>query len=307
MTDKTWRAPASRSGTDRRRKLLRRKQKRNLQGPDPVLALIGWRAMLAALHRAAMVALRREGVQPDLRARYLALVDAHGITHARNLRNWNDWVGYVYYCQLVAALAPDRAARVLDWGGLYGHVTAILRALGFANAQNYLLDVAPAYPHFQQAFDLPTMTGTDPNRIAVDDGGQDVVISSGVLEHVGEHDAGNEASVLRDIHRVLAPGGWFVCWNLPSPGSLTERLARLVGRYAHPRCYDRARIDAVFGAAGFTVRDARRHTLAPGALHRGFRWCGTPLWRFRWDDRISRWPLLNRLARDWIVIAQTRC
>lgn len=251
-----------------------------------------------------MAALQREGVLADLRGRYVALADAHAPGHVQNLRNWNDWVGYVYDAQLVAALVGNRAARVVDWGGLYGHVTAILRALGFANATNYLLDVAPAYPEFQRAFDLPTITGTDPNRLALDDGSVDVLISSGVLEHVGADGPGDEAAVLRDIARVLRPGGWFVCWNLPNRWSVTEGLARAVRRYHHARTYDQRRIATTLGAAGLTVVDARRHMLAPGTLHRWLRWCGTPLRRFRWDDRISRWPLLNVLARDWIVLAR---
>lgn len=259
---------------------------------------------LAALHRAAMAALGRDGVMADLRARYVALADAHAPVHAQNLRNWNDWVAYVYDVQLVAALVPDRAARVVDWGGLYGHVTAILRALGFANATNYLLDVAPAYPEFQRTFDLPTLTGSDPNRLSLDDASVDVLISSGVLEHVGEHDAGDEATVLRDIARVLRPGGWFVCWNLPNRWSVTEWLARAARRYRHPRTYDRRRIEAALGGAGLQVVAARRHMLLPGTLHRWLGWCGTPLWRFRWDDRVSRWPLLSLVARDWIVLAR---
>jgi SAM-dependent methyltransferase len=262
------------------------------------------RPSLAALRRTALTQLRHEGVMPGLRKRYLALIRRHAITHAENLQKLNDWVGYVFYCRLLATLVPDRDAFIVDWGGLYGHVTAILRALGYTRAHNYILGEGPAYSDFRIRLALPTICGTDPNRLALDESSVDVLVSSGVLEHVGADGPGDEATALRDIHRVLRPGGWFVCWNLPNEWSLTELLAKASGRYHHPRCYDRLRIGRALGAAGFNVVAAEKHTLLPGTLMRRLEWLGSPAQRFALDDALSRLPVVRTFARDWIVLAR---
>lgn len=241
---------------------------------------------------------------PGLRKRYLALIRRHAITHAENLKKLNDWVGYVFYCRLLAALVPDRDAFIVDWGGLYGHVTAILRGLGYTRAHNYILGAGPAYNDFRIRLNLPTIRGTDPDRLALDDVSVDVLVSSGVLEHVGADGPGDEAAVLRDIHRVLRPGGWFVCWNLPNIWSLTELLAIVAGRYHHSRRYDHRRILRTLRAAGFVVEDAAKHTILPGAVGRRLEWLGSPAQRFAFDDALSRLPLASAFARDWIVLAR---
>lgn len=261
---------------------------------------------LSALRRRALAALHHHGAMAGLRERYLTLVRRHAITHAANLERWQDWTGYVYYAHLVAALVPDRGAFIVDWGGLYGHVTAMLRSLGYARAHNYLLDEAPAYGDFRVRFGLPTLRGTDPNALALAAGSVDVLISSGVLEHVGEDGPGEEDAVLRDIHRVLKPGGWFVCWNLPNRWSLTEWLARAAGRYRHARTYDRRRIGRTLRRAGFRVEGADKHTLLPGSFWRRFERAGSPAQRFTLDDALSRIPPLSALARDWLVLARPR-
>ena len=82
------------------------------------------------------------------------------------------------------------------------------------------------------------------NELALEDSCVDVVVSNHVLEHVGERD--QQAEYLREIHRVLKPGGWVYLaipnkyrlmeahYGLPLlswlPQSLADRFVRVTGK-----------------------------------------------------------------------------
>src|SRR5262249_35132666 len=55
------------------------------------------------------------------------------------------------------------------------------------------------------------------------------VFSVGVLEHVRET-GGEECTSLKEIRRVLAPDGLFICYHLPNRYSYIEALSRWVGK-----------------------------------------------------------------------------
>lgn len=240
----------------------------------------------------------------ELRLAYVRLIHAGRVTHAENILARSDWLGYVHYGRLVSDRVPDRSARIIDWGGLYGHVTLILRDLGYENVTNYLLHENPYYPLFQEALHIPTGWGKHPNRLELQDESVEVFISSGVLEHVTEDGMGNENAILLEIHRVLKPGGWFFIWNLPARWGSSEILASLAGKWHHSRRYRKPDIRHLLDRSGFQVLELYKHKFLPGTAR---EWLGRridPVRLMGWDDRISRWFPFCLAARDFVAVSR---
>ena len=99
----------------------------------------------------------------------------------------------------------------------------------------------------------------DPARLPYQDATFDMVIGSGVLEHVArEHESMNE------IYRVLRPDGLFVVTFLPNRYSVTEALMRLLGSDgAHIRLYRLREIRDAFLRRGFRVERCGYHQVFP--------------------------------------------
>ena len=256
------------------------------------------------MEREILEVLRRSGDFEELRRQYVRVIETHQVPYAENITARSDWLFYVCFCRLVAAHLPDRKARIIDWGGLYGHVTKILHRLGYGDTTNYLLHERPHYPFFQAAFDIPTLWGRHPNRLELDDRSVDAFISSGVLEHVREDGVGEEAALLREVHRVLKPGGRFFIWNLPARWGSSELLAILAGKWHHTCRYQKKDIAGLLSAAGFEIVSLEKHKFLPGTAR---EWLGRriePVRLLAWDDRLSRWFPFSLLARDFLVVAR---
>ncbi len=106
------------------------------------------------------------------------------------------------------------------------------------------------------------------NRIPVDDGSVDCLMSFTVLEHVE-----NEMTVLKEMYRVLKPGGKLIVtvpnrwWVFETHGANLPLLSwnrvpfvswwpkGLHDRYARARIYRKREIRALVEEAGFTVTD----------------------------------------------------
>jgi hypothetical protein len=248
--------------------------------------------------------LRQEGTCEELRNRYVKLITTHEVPFAENITSRSDWLFYVYFCRLVATCLPDRKTRIIDWGGLYGHVTKILHDLGYANTVNYLLHSSPHYPIFQQAFSLPTLWGRHPNHLELADRSVEAFISSGVLEHVREDGVGDETAIIKEVHRVLAEGGWLFIWNLPTRWGSSELLAILARKWHHAYRYSKEEVLDLFSETGFTIVSLDKHKFLPGTAR---EWLGhriDPIRLMEWDDRLSRRFPFSALARDFLVVAR---
>ena len=164
----------------------------------------------------------------------------------------------------------------------------------------------PHYSLFQEAFNLPTLWGQDPNRLELEDRSIDVFISSGVLEHVREDGIGDEKLILREVHRVLKTGGLFFIWNLPSRWGSSELLARAFNRWHHAYCFRHKEILEPPGRGRFSNPVLDKHKFLPGTV---MEWLGRridPVRLLQGDDRLSHWFPFNLLARDYALIAEKR-
>jgi SAM-dependent methyltransferase len=86
----------------------------------------------------------------------------------------------------------------------------------------------------------------------------DIVLSMGVLEHVA-----NDLESLREIHRILKPGGLFFCFFLPFVGSWTQYVMRFRGDNYHDRLYTKWKISSLLKETGFVLQDFWHRQLLP--------------------------------------------
>jgi len=238
-----------------------------------------------------------------LRKAFLDIISSHRIAYTDNIRHPDLWIIYPFYVSLIKRLYPSINTAILDWGGLYGHVTALLKEAGYDNICNYLLNIPRRYDLFQKAFQLKTVYGENPNHLNLPDHSYELVISSGVLEHVREDGIGDERRNLREIHRILTPGGTFWIWYLPSKYSLPEALSRLTGRWHHTRLFEKRQITTLLQQAGFQILFLSRHGFLPGTLKRLLSPIFPPALMFKMDTRFAAFPGLSLFAANFFIIA----
>lgn len=172
---------------------------------------------------------------------------------------------------LVRRYVPSGAA-VLDWGCGNGHASFGLQRLGF-NVTGFSFEELGLRRHLE-GYKFERGSQGEPARLPFANAAFEAVLSVGVLEHVRETGGSEEAS-LREIARVLAPGGVFICYHLPNRYSAIEAVTRnfFPGRYSHPHRYDGADIERMCEVAGLQLLERRRYGVVP----RNF-WAALPGW-----------------------------
>jgi SAM-dependent methyltransferase len=218
------------------------------------------RSMRAVRRRAFAT---RHPLNPELLA-WSDGVESHGF-----LLNPTGQNTYLYLCGYVVDVSEFHFGRkvselrMLDWGAGKGHVSHLLRTYG---ARPVSCDLRTASADSAYGQDVPIIENSGTTVVALDDsvilpfetGSMDVVLSFGVLEHV-QDDLGS----LGEISRVLAPGGLFLCFNLPYTLSWTQRIAHLQGDRYHDRLYGRRQVTEMVCNAGFRVLDMWHRQLLP--------------------------------------------
>ncbi|MBP7866284.1 MAG: class I SAM-dependent methyltransferase [Acidobacteria bacterium] len=217
--------------------------------------------------------------------------------------------GYIRIANAVAALVPS--GRLLDWGCGFGQMTWLLRRRG--------LDVTPfdlggdgeALPGIPLCEGLTVIRSTHPTELPFPGATFDAVLSCGVLEHVDEYSGtpGNEVRSLREIARVLRPGGLFLVFQLPQKRAWQEAMIRRFHLgYSHPRRFTAREIRRLLADTGFRVRRLRRFNFLPKNLtgmpegvRRLYSRAARPI--LAADAALSRIPLLNRLAGVLEIVA----
>jgi glycosyltransferase involved in cell wall biosynthesis/SAM-dependent methyltransferase len=162
-----------------------------------------------------------------------------------------------------------RGMRVLDWGCGNGHFSYFLLRSGL-EVEGFNLDIQgnPLGDHLRQRFGqryaMTTGDSDDPVTLPYPDESFDLVTSIGVLEHVRET-GGSEAASLREIHRVLRPGGLFIAAMLPKKYSLIEGLVRTLKleRHQHQFRYTGAELKALVNSTRLRLLALRTHGFLP--------------------------------------------
>ena len=173
---------------------------------------------------------------------------------------------YAFYVSLMREWLPNPDAAILDWGGQHGQVTRLLSRF-YANTTCYVL-ADDAYDRQYSLADwhrrleiAEVVRSADPQRLRIADCSFDAVISSGVLEHVGECGI-SELDALSELYRVLKPNGLLFIWNLPRRFG-RECVYTFLHRVAHQRRFRKREIIALLSNAGFDIQYVRCHELMP--------------------------------------------
>jgi SAM-dependent methyltransferase len=240
----------------------------------------------------------------NLRERFVEIITRHDVPFAENILKNNDWVNYCYYCVLVRSFVSNPSARIIDWGGLYGHITMMLQTMGYSRVLNYLLHPTPHYPLFEEQLKIPTLWGQDPNILNLDSESVDVFLSSGVLEHVREDGEGKEETILQEVYRVLKEDGLFIIWNLPAKLGTSELLAMATGKWYHQYRYWKKDIRRLFRETNFDLLYLDKHKFFPGLVATFFEKRIDPIRLLKMDNWLSRLPPLNLFARDFALVAK---
>jgi SAM-dependent methyltransferase len=85
-----------------------------------------------------------------------------------------------------------------------------------------------------------------------------VVISSGVLEHVA-----NDFESLKEINRILKEGGLFFCFHLPYKYSYTQNIQHLKGNWYHNKLYSKNEVKHLLEKSNYKLLDIWHRALFP--------------------------------------------
>jgi ubiquinone/menaquinone biosynthesis C-methylase UbiE len=213
---------------------------------------------------------------------------------------------YRHLYTLLRRYVPAGAA-VLDWGVGNGHFSYYLVHSGY-QATGYTLTAWHPPTWLQHApYRLVQGNPHDPVHLPFPDQSFAAVVSVGVLEHVRET-GGNELASLREIRRILEPGGRFLCYHFPNRYSLIEAVARwLPQKYSHRYYFTRPQIRQLLRAACLELLEMRRYGLLPRNLweHAPRRWRYSRLAVRLWDglDTCGA-TLLAPLCQNHMFVAQ---
>jgi SAM-dependent methyltransferase len=161
-----------------------------------------------------------------------------------------------------AHVPPD--GSVLDWGCGRGHFSYWLLRRGH-RVTAYSLEDAPELFDLlpeEERSRLTFVRGTDAVALPFAEASFAAAFSVGVLEHVREY-GGTEEGSLRELHRVLRPGGRLVVYHFPNRFSHIEAYARLLRADSHEHRFTAKEIARLTAATGFAVRDVARYGFLP--------------------------------------------
>jgi SAM-dependent methyltransferase len=172
------------------------------------------------------------------------------------------------YRAIYRRIVSDRPGRILDWGCGHGHAAHALQEAGLdVVALEYTPDAEEGarsrLPYFP---DVEALLTREEVRLPFEDASFDAALSLGVLEHVRDPEAS-----LRELHRVLRPGGTLYVYKLPNRYSYLEKIAKRTGLSYHgEREHDtlwtvRSTREAL-ERNGFAVERLRRSNMLPLTL-----------------------------------------
>lgn len=190
--------------------------------------------------------------------------------------------------------APADQIKILDWGCGKGHITYLLQARGFKVTSCDVLSTSDDSA-FGQEVPIVQLKGISVvplahvSQLPFEDQTFDCVVSFGVLE-----DVHSDVASLKQIRRILKPGGLFFITLLPYFLSWTQALARLRGITYHDRLYNHQQLRLLAQNAGFHVAATSHAQLFPkNIVHIALDPVLEPIDRF-----LCQWTPLKYLATN---------
>lgn len=153
----------------------------------------------------------------------------------------------------------DGAKTILDWGCFHGADACLARMYLGGEVEIHGCDVGPG--HFPAFFDFAKLNYSQLThywKLPYEDNQFDAVIGGGVLEHVA-----NDSESLKELHRIIRPGGHFIMTMLPNHLSYTEWLNRTLRFPHHARRYSLREAKYMFMHHGFRPMKYGYHQMIP--------------------------------------------
>lgn len=161
------------------------------------------------------------------------------------------------------AQVPADQIRILDWGCGKGHITYLLQGRGFDVTSCDVVSTSNDSAFGQEVpivhrKNIRIVPLEHESQLPFEDQSFDCVVSFGVLEHVP-----SDAASLREIRRILKPGGLFFVTMLPYFLSWTQAVARRRGINYHDRLYRHRQLRDLAAGSHFQVAAAFHAQLFP--------------------------------------------
>jgi len=131
--------------------------------------------------------------------------ETHKTGRSRTERCWNRYYAHVYE-RIVSGMLPSSRGTVLDVGTSYGHWLPFLRRAGFKTILGVEIDSGRATRARERGYD--DVFNCDAAAVPLADRSCDVAVSNDVFVHILRLE--DKIAVLREVERVLRPGGVFI-------------------------------------------------------------------------------------------------
>lgn len=187
---------------------------------------------------------------------------AHGASDMAHLDGPAAAFNYIRVARLIESYLRSGNAfpPILDWGCGYGQVSWLLERHGIP-VISCDVESRPAREAIENLKNVKIEYLQDPIRLPYGDESFGVVLSVGVLEHAVDM----EGSV-REINRVLKPGGLFFVFMLPNRFSWAELIADIRGSSVHPCKFTFATTAKLLNTHGFAIEKRWRRNFLPRNL-----------------------------------------
>ena len=152
--------------------------------------------------------------------------------------------------RIVRFLADDipENSKVLDWGCGYGDASFMLRSLRpDLDITSYDVLSSPPWEILAKKENLNKIIDSNEERLPFEAGRFDAICGIGVLEHVK-----NQESSLKEIYRILKPGGLFYTFLYPNRLSYTEKFQKIIGNPCHDKPLGMEELEKILTDSGFT-------------------------------------------------------
>lgn len=201
----------------------------------------------------------------------------------------------------------NAGAKVLDWGCGNGHFSYFLTQHGISTT-GFSFDPKPTMLELASLFTYVRGSEQDPVTLPFPESSFDAVFSIGVLEHVRET-GGSELGSLQEIHRILRPGGYFMCYHFPNKYGWIEPIKQklLPSSHFHRYKYTTANIRELVSVAGLSLIEMGTYGFLPRnemcrlpaslSMGRGF---------VSWIDKVDNilCHIASRFSQNFLFVAK---
>ncbi|PPJ63020.1 class I SAM-dependent methyltransferase [Cuspidothrix issatschenkoi] len=155
-----------------------------------------------------------------------------------------------------------KGSKVLDWGCGNGHFSYFLLTAGY-QTDGFSFNDFSLRQYLKLNYNFKLGNRQEPKILPYANNQFDAVVSVGVLEHVRET-GGNEIDSLKEIYRILKPGGYFICYHFPNQFSWIETISAYIpNKHHHEYRYNKRMINNLCQQSGLEILELKRYGFLP--------------------------------------------